>query len=627
MSRISPISADLSPWATSTQGLWVSTTWVAQSYPSLLHRARAVFQQVGRALSPDDADAIEQDLLPLLSSSPGAGAFELSALREYTGRLRRARPGAGLERLELAMVALDATNRFIAGNPLVEAVDVMKWQRVPLEHAGFAVDLGLLARLWRIGQNDVPWAAKRQVTTGLGRVVAIAQRVAGVMGDLDWPRELHRATHELGARWMGGGWKYLLEILGRLPQTEPRNLAIYEALADEADADSRAPVEHSIAVFVETLGSSRLAASTALRAAIRRVVSGDEEGAFERGKEALERMRAVGDPLGACSAAVLLGWIRRHDASETARWIEHALGWARGHETPELQLRLLYTLGLECRKAGEDIGQRRAFEEARKLVADHPAALTMEDQLDLLYALGLERRRAGDDLGQLRTFEEACKLAPDYPGVLEELWAIWEGKHEPARNDPEAPEHEARKPPTRTEAASLPPALQQIGNQIDECALMAAYEALGAHIGELLEDHDDDAVVHMLLGHIELLDGDQTTELRLLRAWLCAAVTDLVEDDHELWCTSKALQLDLEDHVGVAEEQMVMAWARPDRRLTVLEERFGLVWLDLRSTLDPRARALQCIAEAKHAMQQGQGQRARFWVDRAQRYRTRMEEA
>lgn len=584
MSWTPPLHADLSPWPTSTHRWWASTTWVAQSYPSLLCRAQKVFHQAGWAMSPSEADAIQQDLLPLVSHAPGASIIELTALREQVGRLRRARPGVGLEPLELTVIALDVTNRFLAGNPFVEAVDAMGWQRVPSAHASFAVELGLLARQWRIGQNDVP-PPNAPVAAGLGRVLAVAQRVANAREDFAWARELHRTKkqkHDRGARWMGGGFKYLLEMLERLPRTEPCNLAVYETIADEADADLRASVEHAIAVFVETLRSPELAASAALRAAIRRVVSGDDEGAFERGKEAFERMIAVHDRFGACCAAVLLGSIREHDSGELARWIEHALRWARGHETKEVQLLLLQVLGAARKGSGDHIGERRLFAEARRLVADDPEA-------------------------------------------WEALSASWRGEHGLPEEEPDDPEQGARKPPT------LPPGLEQLGRALDGGALTEAYALLGAYIGELLESHADGAVVHMLLGHIEQLGDGRSKKLDLLRAWSCAAVTELVQHDHELWCTSKAMQLDLEDRLGVTEE-LIMVGAE-SLQLSILlldlvdEPLVGVEGFELPPPLEPGGRAMQCIAEAEHAMQQGQTQRARFWIDRAQLYRARMAEA
>lgn len=594
MSWTPPFEADLSPWSISTDDWWAWTSWVAQSYPSLLRLGRKVFQQVGSASSPSDAGAIERDLLPLLSSRPGACGPELAALRDYIGRLRRAHSDAGLERFELALVTLDATNRFLAGNPFVEAVDAMQWQRVPPEHAGFAVDLGLLARLWRIGRNDVP-KPHEDMAVGLRRVVAIVQRVAGVMGDLEWPRELHRATHaathKQGARWMGGGWAYLFEMLGRLPQTDPRNLAIYEALADEASEDSRASVEHAIAAFVEALGSPQLAASTALRSAIRRMVRGDEEAAFDQGKVALERMAAVGDPRGACCAAVLLGWVRRHDASELARWLELALRWAPGHETTEVQLALLGVLISKHEETGNDIGQRRVLEQARKLLASDP-----------------------------ETWQK-----------LSDMWDEEEEEPEPDSDDSDEPEREAGKPPTRAESTPLPPAFEEIGRELRREAFTTAYAMFGAYIGDLLESHDEGTVVRTLRGHVAALDDRLSIAQDLVKAWLCSAVTDLVEDDHEVWCTAKALQLDLEDRLGVTEE-LIMAGARPKRRSfllggLLLDNPFALAPFGEQWALDPRGRAMQCIAEAEQAMQRGQAQRARFWVERAQRYRKLMDEA
>lgn len=152
---------------------------------------------------------------------------------------------------------------------------------------------------------------------------------------------------------------------------------------------------------------------------------------------------------------------------------------------------------------------------------------------------------------------------------------------------------------------------------------------LGAYIGELLEIRDDGAVVHVLLGHIAWLADEQSNELALLRAWLCAAVTELVEDDHEIWCTSKAMQLDLEDRLAMTEE-LITASAEPvlwASLIELIDDPLVVEQLGPPPKLEPRDRAMHCIAEAEHAMQQGQTLRARFWVDRAQLYRSRMVEA
>lgn len=568
-------NVDLSPWPTSSYGWWASTTWIADSHPSLARRAKVVFEKAGLSLRPHLhalptklwSQQISKDLLPLMSLGPGAGGFELSALREHVRRLRLAHDEVGLERLELATAVLDATNRFLAGNPFLAAVDAMPWGRIPHEHADFAVDLGLLARQWCIGRNDVPPAVE-SMKVGIDRVIAFIHRELGITGDLRWNRELERATSELGTKRMVGGWAYLLGMLERLPPMNPRNLEIYEALADELHEDRRASIEQAIAVFVDALGSPGPKASAALRAAIRRVISHDEVGAFERGNDAFQRMIGIGDHRGACCAAVLLASICKHDTEELGRWLEQSLDLARKHETDVVQVQLLCITALHKKDVGDEIGQRRLLEEAHELTD-----------------IGLE--------------------------IWRELSVIWQ---------------QDRTPPARAKA-SLPAELDQIGRELRQGAWRSAYETLGTYIGELLESHDDDAVVHILLGHVAQLDEQSSIALELLRAWLCAAVTELVEDDHETWWKYKALQLDLEDRLGVTED-LVVVGARPDRRSTLLDFFETITegeWPDQRSHLDLRGRATQCIAEAEQAIRQGQTKRARFWVERAQRYRSLMD--
>ncbi|MCH9680713.1 MAG: hypothetical protein K0V04_04695 [Deltaproteobacteria bacterium] len=569
-----------------------SSRWIAQAYPSVATRHQRIVDGISAGWSDEQRTALEHAARDLLRAEPDPGG--LAGVQAYVAQLRRDTPAPQLTALDFALTMLDAADRLMSAHPFVHAVEAMGWPRVPAELAPLAIDLGVLVRLRShpsslaspipLVEDDAllaeeafdellsPSETRALFEEEAGaphhehhahrpaqQLAALAERVASVTPRLDARRELERRVDApVGEHLVEEFPRFLLEMLERLPHSEPRCLELYECIADLAEPDTVTSIEQAALVFARTTRGAGVEANARLRAALRRMAWGGHEEASALATEAFAAMSEVGDRVGACLAASVVGHqLQYEEPHESMQWLEQAVSIAREVETPRYRMVLLVELVEACGRCGNEIGQRRAWQEARVLA------------------------QSVDELG-------------------EEFGAVWAAEIELELPPEEEVDAQVRAPP--------PAVLREILDGIFDHGMTVGYGRLNAYLGALFEEHDRPTVLQRLAGHVDDGEADGPVE-----AWLCAAISELVDDDHERWSHYKSLQLRTEDRLGIT-PTMVRTGA-DDRALVVAASQ---------ASLHPRQRAVQCIGEAEDALQHGAGDRARFWAERARDYRSKM---
>jgi len=507
--------------------------WILATYPGHRVRENRVFAHLVEGLDDQEQANARHALRAMVRGPKSAG--DLQGLQRYVERVRRAHPDPRLEQLEFMVTMIDAAHRLGTANPFVDAVESMGWSRVPVQYASMAVELGILVcsrvRIRALASSipmaefadsmddhegdefalmgfsgDEGWKDLFGVDGGLdpepdplsmdpaGRLAMLVDRIAGAPPRLDGrPDPSFPVVAALRASRIRSVPGYLLEMLERLPRTEPRCLEVYELIADTAEDSQLSSSERATEVFVRATGSAQLAAHSKLRAVVRRFFRDQPEEAVARGLEAFHAMSELDERAGACLAASVLSHprVQRGDASPI-EWLERAVTLARDHEHPLFQMLLLGPLLDAHREAKDELGIRRVTTEMQALARRHT---------------------------------ELCDLAE--PGL----------EREPSTGQ-------------SLSTTAAPADLHAVQRFIDEGRVGEGYEALNDHLGELLESHPLEALVERLADYVQhdMVHG-------VLEAWCCAAIAELVDDD-EQWSVYKLRQLTIEDRVGLTETML-----------------------------------------------------------------------
>ncbi len=573
--------------------------WVIATYPGYRIREDRLFAPVVEGLGDQERQEAWHALRAMMRGPRSAG--DVQGLRRYIGRVRRDHPDPRLERIEFIVAVHDAAYRLGAANPVVDAVESMGWSIVPAPYASMAIELGLViySRVQDTGVVPIPMADISDCKDVLSDVELILMDFPGDEGwndlfGVDWgldPDSDPWPTHPIGR---------LATLVDRISGARPR-LDGRPELSTPDDLSIRASrfgnVPRALLEMLECLPRTEPCCLEVYES-IADTTEDTHLPSVERAAAVF--VRTLGSPeLAARSKlrAAVRRSLRNQPGDAIALGIEafHAMSELGDREGASVAASLVSLSQMTMVGASPIEWLERAVSLARNF--EHPLL-----QIVLVGSLLDALRETKDELGIRRLVKQGQALARMHV-ELEEILPMFEAAAD-AEPEPE-PEPEPDLP-------DVAPDLCEVQRLVDEGRIGEGYEALSDRLGILVESHPLETIVERLVDYVRhgKVHG-------ALEAWCCAAIAELLDDD-EQWSVYKLRQMTIEDDIGVSETMLDAGFDY----LPALYERDGG---SSRLQLDPRGRATHCIVEAERALGEGAAVRARFWAERAQFYRDRID--